>query len=109
MLPAARMRHRVVLLAPTASVGGTYGDPQQTFAAAATVWASVEPLLGRELQRMRELGGEASVRVRLRWRAEVDEKWRVQIGSAVHEIVAPPIDVYGAHVEMQLLCREYRQ
>ena len=107
-MQAGKLSERVTLLQPTEVRGGSYGDVQKTWAAAATVWAAVEPLNGRELLAAQQVGSEMSVRVRVRHRTDVTAKWRVQHGARVLEIVAPPIDVGGQGVETQLLCAEVR-
>lgn len=108
MLAAGKLSHRIELQAPTESLGGQFNDVQTAWATQATVWAAKEPLSGRELLQAQQVQSEISVRFRIRHRADVTAKWRVLHAGRVYPIVAPPVDVGGQGVELQLLCTEVR-
>ena len=92
MTQAARLRHRVTLQ-EAASAADQYGQPVETWAAVATLWASVEPLRGREFYQAQQVNG-------------VSEKQRILYGSRILEIASPPIDREERHIDLELLCVE---
>lgn len=101
---------RITLQAPVESKGSDYADPQAaSYSDVVTVWAAIEPLAGREWFRNQEVGSTAEMRVTIRYLAGVTDKMRIAYGSRVLEIVAPPINVAEANVQLQLMCREYRK
>lgn len=106
-MPAGQLNRRVTLQSPTKTRGADFSDPQTTWSTAATVWAAVEPLRGREYVAQMEQQLAVEVRVRIRYRADVDSTWRVGYGSKVYEIVTV-IDVKSAHDQLELMCREHR-
>lgn len=71
----------------------------------AEVWASVEPLSGREYFLARQVNAEATVRVRIRYRAGITPRMRVKYGSRSLEIVSV-IDPGERHEELHLMCKE---
>lgn len=104
---AGRLRHRVVLQAPNPTLD-TYGQPIRGWATGITVWASVEPLNGREYFRAQAEQGETRVRMRLRYGSEISAitaAWRVTFDSKVYNIqsVIQPDEV---NREIILMCSE---
>lgn len=82
-----------------------YGERTTTWSTVATVWASVEPLRGREFFDAERVQSEISHRVRMRYRSGMSSKLRVLLGSRVLQIEVV-IDVEERHRELQLMCRE---
>lgn len=107
-LASGRLDQRITLQQQVESRGAEYADAQRSWADVATVWAAVEPLAGREYFANLEVHGELTCRVTIRYRAGVHEKMRVVHGARIYEIVSPPIDPLGRHVELQLMCKEIR-
>jgi SPP1 family predicted phage head-tail adaptor len=100
---------RITIEAPVESKGATFADPQAaSYATFATVWAAVEPLVGREWFRNQEMSAAADLRVTIRHLAGVTEKMRIMHGTRIYEIVAPPINLCSGHEQIQMMCREYR-
>ncbi len=57
------------------------GEPDVSWQALATVYASVEPLTGRELFAAQEHHSEVTSRIRIRKRSDVTASMRVRYGS----------------------------
>jgi SPP1 family predicted phage head-tail adaptor len=104
---AGMLDQRVTLQAPTETRGAEFGDPQRVWEDVATVWAEVSPISGREYFLQREQQSQISVRVRIRYRADVTSMWRVQHAGKVYEIESV-IDQRSAGEELILMCMEYR-
>lgn len=109
--------HRVTLQALDAETSdGHDGYAAPTYTSVQLrVPARVKPLLGRDLERARQIDPRTSHEVRLRyWRAYRDDLqggrgqvlYHDQATDRALEIVAPPMDVDEQHVELLLLCRE---
>ena len=110
MLAAGKFDKRIRIDQPVEVRGADYADVQRTWSEVATVWAAVEPLNGRELERFRELGSDLSVRVRIRYSATVagvSPKMRVVYGARTFEI-GTVINPLEAGVELHLICSEFR-
>ena len=105
-LAAGRMTERITLQAPTETRGADYADPQVTWANVATVWAAVEPLVGREYFAQREQQSAVTVRIRIRYRADVTAKWRVLHGARVYEVESA-ICPAAEREQVVLMCTEY--
>ena len=67
------------------------------------IWASVEPLSGRELFAAQEFHNEVTTRIRIRYRDGVTAKMRVVFESVNYNILVI-IDPELRHRELQLLC-----
>lgn len=102
---AGDLRHRVILQRPIEIRGSDYADVQRTWQDVATLWASVEPLAGREFFVNREMQGELTARVRLRYRAGVTPKMRLLYDGRVFEIQSV-MNVGEDGVELELMCAE---
>lgn len=97
-----KLRQRVDLQQATESQNA-FGEMTKSWATAATVWAAVEDLQGREFLEARQLEAEVSTRIRIRERAGVGPDWRVLHGSDVYDVKAVVVDATRAR-EMQLMC-----
>lgn len=98
------LRHRIALQAGSGTQGG-YGNIPLTFSTYATVWASVEPLNGRELLNAQQIHAETTVRVRLRYLSTVTNKNRIVFDSRTFEILSV-IDNKSQKYRLELLCKE---
>jgi SPP1 family predicted phage head-tail adaptor len=110
MLAAGKLTERVVIEQPVEARDASFAAVTRTWQPVATVWAAVEPLQGRELERSRELGSEISLRVRIRHSsavAAVSSKMRITHGALRYEIQAV-LNPLSAGVELHLLCAEFR-
>lgn len=106
-MEAGKLRHRVTI--QSLSAGSPQrtgsGQPDKAWATAATVWASIEPLRGREFFAADAVQSKVAVRIRIRYRAGITAAMRVLHGSTVYPIEAV-VDPENRHVELQLMCSQ---
>jgi SPP1 family predicted phage head-tail adaptor len=102
---AGQLRRRVSLQRPT-TAQDSYGEPVTTWVTAATVWASAEPLDGRELFAAQAVHAKLTRRFVVRYREDVDNTWRVLYGGRAYHLVQDPIDVGDRRAYLELLCEE---
>lgn len=79
MIPAGSLDERITIqrkVAASPDVTGS-GMPDESWQDWVTVYASVEPLQGRELFAAQEHHAEVTTRIRIRYRAGVDAKMRL--------------------------------
>lgn len=81
-----------------------YGDPYSAWTALATVWAAVEPLVGREYMAALQVQASVTTRIRMRYRPSVLPTDRVLHEGRAYSIESV-IDVRSARRELQLMCR----
>lgn len=105
-LGAGTLRTRVEVQNRT-TARDAYGDALETWGTAATVWAEVVPLSGRELWAAQQAQADATVRVRVRYRADVTvtPRTRLLVGSRILN-VSSVINVGGRNRLLELLCVE---
>ena len=102
---AGWLRHRVEVLAKEAS-RDSFGAEVITWVTAATVWASVEPLRGREYIEAKQGQVEVSHRVVMRSFPAVDSSMRLRLdGGRVLEIESV-INPLERGERLELMCRE---
>jgi SPP1 family predicted phage head-tail adaptor len=87
-LRAGQLRRSVAIQATT-DTRNSVGEPVESWATitGGTVWASLEPLTGREYQTAGVIAAEASHMVRIRYLANITPKHRVLFGSRVFDIL----------------------
>jgi SPP1 family predicted phage head-tail adaptor len=78
----------VTLLQPTLAQEGTYGSSSSTWASAGDVWAQVVTSAASEDTRTDQVVAVQRTDVRIRYRADVAETWRVRIGTRTLRINA---------------------
>lgn len=97
-----KLRQRVELQSATASQDG-FGEPTKSWSTAATVWAAVEDLQGREFLEASQLEAEITTRIRMRAGVAVTPGWRALHGSDVYDVKSVGKDPTRAR-ELQLMC-----
>jgi SPP1 family predicted phage head-tail adaptor len=101
---AGTLRHRITIQEVTETPDSA-GEPTESWSAFKTVWASVEPLRGRELLRAQQIHADASYKITIRHLSGVTPKMRVLWGSRIFDIHAAPVtDSRDQKIEM--LCSE---
>lgn len=97
-----RLDRRLTLLSPleTRDAGG---GVLTAWVNVATVWAQFLPQSGREIQQAGQLIALGAATFRLRYRA-ISAAWRVMLGDAVYELIAPPVEV-GRREYVDLVAR----
>lgn len=98
------MRHRLRLEAPVRTTGEG-GSAKVTWQPAATLWAEVVPLSGRETFQADGLTAVASFEVRTRYRADLTPEMRLVMGERILDIRAVR-DIEGRHRWLSCLCEE---
>lgn len=77
----------------------------ETWTDIATVWASVEPLSGREYFTAKQVNADISVKITMRYRKDVTPEMRVAFNETVYEILSV-IDPEERNISLILMCRE---
>ncbi|MGC8423244.1 head-tail adaptor [Chimaeribacter arupi] len=100
---AGPLRHRIIIQRP-ASIRLPSGQPEKTWVDSASLRAEVRDISGRELLSSGAELSEATVRIRLRYRADITSECRVLLRGKVHEIVSVIADAMLTSLE--LLCKQ---
>lgn len=101
---AGKLRHQITIQNPVETQGAT-GEMSVVWSEFATVWASVEPLRGREFWAAKEQQAQVDTRIRIRYLEGVTPKMQVLFGTRTYLIYAV-IDPEERNIEMQLMCQE---
>ena len=94
------LRHRITLQNPPA-----YGEAEDNYTDAATVWANINPISGKELFAAEQFSSEITHRVRIRYRNDVTPFMRVKYGTRTFEVMYV-INEYERDRIIQLMCKE---
>lgn len=105
-MQAGRLRHRIIIQEPVTARNG-YNETITTWARVAEVWASVEPLSGREFFDAEHQQSDITHRVVLRFRGGITAEMRV-LHHGRDLRVQSVINAKERGRELQLMCRETR-
>ena len=100
-----KLRHRIELQEKTTG-RDSFGSEVEQWNTKATVWASVEPIAGREYFLAQQVQSEVTHRIRIRYYAGLQSDWRIRFGTKLFDILSI-IDFEERHVEMQIMCKEF--
>lgn len=74
-------------------------------------WASIEPLRGRLLFAAQQANSETTVRIRMRWRADVAEETgntvRLRHQGRTYRVEGRPMDPDGRRRELEIMAQEW--
>jgi len=101
---AGALNHRITIERATESAN-SYGERTKTWSEFATMWASIEPLTGREFYQSKQIGTETTHNVTIRYKAGITQKMRVKYGSRYFDIESV-INEKERGVKMFLMCKE---
>jgi SPP1 family predicted phage head-tail adaptor len=101
---AGSLRHRITIQSVT-ETKDTFGGVTEAWGTHAAVWASIEPLSGRELLQAQQVQADITHRVRMRYVAGVTTKMRVLYGSREFGIQVA-INPEERNREIVLMCKE---
>ena len=101
---AGRLRHQIVIQICAATPDGA-GAEVKTWSTFATLQASYEPLMGKELFAAQQEQARATTRFRVRFVAGITPKMRVSFDNRLFNIESV-IDPYGRGRELHLMCAE---
>lgn len=106
-MEAGRLNKRVKLQQPVKNQDD-YGEMEVSYSTYATVWASIEPLQGRELEHAHQISAETNHRVTIRYGiypADVASEHRVIYGERTFEITSV-INPGERNEKLILMCKE---
>ena len=83
---AGRLRHRVTIQQPSSSTNSR-GGKIKSWSDLATVWASIEPLSGREIEQDFQLEPETTTRIVMRYKSGLTSNMRIKYGSRYYKIL----------------------
>lgn len=83
----------------------SYGEMKRDFATYKTVWASIEPLQGRELEHAKQISAEVTHRITIRYLADVVPENRITKGERIFDIESV-INPDERNEYLVLMCKE---
>ena len=104
---AGALRHQVVIERPQITRDSAGGEVT-TWLSIATVYASVEPISGREWVTANAAGGDLSHRVRMRYTPDLDLTDRLRFNSRIFQVESV-INTDERNVELVVMCREIKR
>lgn len=104
-LDAGQLRHCVTIEREVQSVPADSGEVTRTWMPIGSVWASIEPISGREYFASQQLQADVTHRVRMRWTKLVGPNCRLRFNGRVLAIVAA-INVEERNAQWELMCVE---
>jgi len=63
-----------------------FGQPVKTPFTVATVWASINPLTGRETWIAEKYSAELDTKIEIRWRTDIREDYHIKHGKSFYKI-----------------------
>jgi len=102
MIASGRLTQRVILQSKSVARDAMGGETI-TWVDAATVWAEIRPLRGRDLVAAQQAASEVSARITVRYRTDVQSDWRVKHGTDLYDILAV-VDPMARHEVLELEC-----
>jgi SPP1 family predicted phage head-tail adaptor len=109
-MQAGRLRHRVTLQSRD-DIRGSTGEMTFSWSDLAEVWASVEPVAGREFFAAAQVQSNVDTRIRIRYRPGLTEKIRVKFASDPASLYPEYFDVVAVlnqnerDREIHLMCK----
>lgn len=105
-LNAGTLRHRITIQ-QAQDTQNSYGEPVPTWITFATVWASIEPLSGRELSTYRSIGGTETHKVTMRYLSGLDlDTMQISYNNRTFSINSIS-NTEERNYELVLTCTEY--
>lgn len=98
------MRHRITFQ-DSMKTSDDYKGHSISWTNFITVWASIEPLTGREFFAAHQIKAEVTHRVKIRYRDDITVKMRIKFGARVLAIESI-LDIKERHEVLEILCRE---
>lgn len=98
------LRHRITIQ-QISSTQDDYGQPIDEWTDIATVWASIEPITGREFFAADTINSEISHRIRMRYKPGILPSMRVKFKTRYFDIQSV-INYNELNTDLQLMCKE---
>ncbi len=102
---AGLLRNSVVIKSPSRATGADGKVTVTWTTTVATVWASIEPLTGKEFMESQQMKNTVTHRIRIRHLAGVVPTYRVEFDSRVFNIEYV-LNADERNIEMELMCKE---
>ena len=99
-----KLRHRVTLQEHI-STRDSFGAEKEAWIDTAKVWASVEPLSGKEYFAAQQINAEVNIKVTIRYRPLIHPRMRVLFGVRVFEILSV-LNIEEKNIQLVLMCKE---
>jgi SPP1 family predicted phage head-tail adaptor len=107
-LNAGELDQRITIRQRAAGLDA-HGHPSGAWTNVATVWAAARPITGREFFAAGETRSEVSVKFRIRYRTGITAAMQVLWRGVAHDIVAPPMELFGGKEVLELMCSTGKQ
>ena len=101
---AGKLRHKVTIQDYTESQD-SYGAVTKTWSDYATIWASIEPVRGREFWDSKQINAEITAKITIRYLSGITPKMRIKYGARIFEIISV-INPEERNKELQLMVKE---
>lgn len=98
------LRHRITLQKPVV-IKDSIGQELEEWQDVATVWASVEPLSGKEYFNVKQTNSEVSTKITIRYLESITPFMRVFFQKHTYNILSV-INFEERNIYLQLLCSE---
>jgi SPP1 family predicted phage head-tail adaptor len=82
-----KLRHQINIQSSSGSKD-SFGDVSDSWSTDSTVWASVDPLNGRELEHALQIHSEVQYKITIRYDANIDARARILWGTRTFEILS---------------------
>lgn len=99
-----QLRHRITIQQKT-RVQNEYGEEIADWVDVASVWASVNPISGREFFAAEAVNSEVTHKINMRYRSGITPDMRVKFKERYFQIIVV-MNLQEKNVELQLLCKE---
>lgn len=101
-----RLRHKIEIQVES-TAQNAYGEPTQVWSNyIPSIYASVDPISGKEYFSSQIVNAEVTHKIRIRYRGDIHPKMRVKFDGRYFDIISV-IDWEERHIEMLLMCKEY--
>jgi len=104
-MKSGKLRHRVTIQKKSVA-RDAYGSETVTWLEEAVVWASVEPIAGREYFMSQQMQSDVTHRIIIRYYAGVIPSYRIKFGTRIFDIMSV-INTEERNREMVLMAREF--
>ena len=105
MIRAGELRHKIVIQQNTPTTRDSMNVEVDSWADFATVWASIEPIRGKEFWDSQQVNAEITGKIKIRYLAGVISKMRVKYETRIFEIISV-INPGEKNSELQLMVKE---
>ena len=101
---SAKLRHQITIQSPPTALDAM-NQPTGSYTTVATMWASIDPISGREYFAMQAVQSEVTHKITIRYCSLVKPNMQVLFGTRVFQIVSV-LNLEERNIEMQIMCYE---